>query len=231
MFLTIVLSFSKSREKSICHIKSVPLTTRLILIVNRFFAPTFHHKGCAQAHMLGSLGLASGWHCSTVINPAVVGVQRGNVQRRSVQFVFVKIFMQFHAETKTFLARKPLVLPVGPQTLSADGTRQDDTFPYFSPEHLVGLWQAAVWVCATPWNEDRRVVDISAPTRQCFVIVIDNKFRQTVPQIIPVDFKKLSRREHQSRRSMSAARQLWPHYCTRTSKRLTAWEVSHFLNA
>lgn len=156
MLLTVVLILSKSRQKSICQNKSLPLTTRQILIPNRFFSPTFHHKGCAQTHMLGSLGLASSWHCSTVINPAVVGLQCTDVQRRSVHFVFVKTFVQVHAETKPFLARKPLVLPVSPQTPRADGTRQVDTVPYFSPEHLVGLWQAALWVFATPWNEESR---------------------------------------------------------------------------
>lgn len=181
--------------------------------------------------MLGSLGLVSTWYCSTVVNPAVVGEECSNLQRRFVQLVFLRVFRQFQAETNALLARKPLVLPACPRTAGADGTRQFDTLPYFSPQHLVGLWQvAALRVCVALWNESKKAVMISASTRQVYHnreskyisnswSVIDKTIcfrgnqmknvllKHRITQIIPVSFKKLSRREHQKRRSMLAARQ------------------------
>lgn len=208
--------------------------------------------------MLGSLGLGCTWYCSTVVNPAVVGVECSNLQRRFVQLVFLRVFKQFQAETNTLLARKPLVLPVCPQTARAD-TRQFDTLSYFSPQHLVGLWQAALRVCVALWNENKKAEMISASTRQVYHnreskyisnswTVIDKKIcfrgnqmknvllKHTITQIIPVSFKKLSRREHQKRRSMLAARQpvndliiargrlnSWQHGKCRTSSMLSLY--------
>lgn len=64
---------------------------------------TIHDEGGARAHILHPSARFPLRHRGAVIDPAVVGVERADLQRRSVQLVFVRIFARLQENVVVFL--------------------------------------------------------------------------------------------------------------------------------
>lgn len=98
MLVTTVLrlSLKKKEEQTGCvsptaaHLSALPTLT-------------LHDEGGARAHMLHPSALFPPRHRGAVIDPAVVAVERVDLQRRSVQLVFVRIFPQLQENVVVFL--------------------------------------------------------------------------------------------------------------------------------